>query len=278
MNSIQKRSLLFTFIFAIQYGLIIQFPQLLPLVLGLVVVTNASLLFYFFKINFDKKEILDSLKFLSLPVLFNLGALFYVQSVMQPVITYALVAAVSLANYFLLVALKRVHNLENRAAVFQRNVVISVAFLSLFFSLSAIFRFYITYSTNSDFQFPLFVVVIFTGVVFYIISYFLAWENGISLTKFRPYNLVISLLGAEAAWVSSIWVVNYPVFSSYEKANLAGTPIPAIILTIIFYFTWGVVSHKADKSLTQNVILQYIVLTLLFLFVLFISARWLPQI
>ena len=277
MNSIQKRSLLITLVFAIQYGLMVQFPKTLPIVLVLMLATNIFSLFYFFKVKTEKSEMLASLRFLILPILFNFGALFFVQSVVQTTISYALVVAVLFADFFLFVALKRVFNLAESAAVFQRNVVISVAFLSVFFSLSAIFRFYVTYSINPSFQFPLLAVVLSTGIIFYLVSYFLAWENGLPLNKFRPYNLVISLLGAETAWISSLWIVSYPVFSSYEKAGLAGTPLPAIVLTIIFYFTWGIISHKADRSLTRNVFFEYIILTITFLLVLFISAKWLPQ-
>ncbi len=278
MNLIRKRSLIITFILAVQYGLALQFPRFLPIILILAFLTCIGSLFYFFRTVPEKSQILADLKFLTLPILFNIGAIFFVQAIAQATVAYSLTIAVLAANYFLFIALKRVHNLEEKAALFQRNIIISLAFLSVFFSLAAIFRFFVTYSANTEIQFPLFVVVILVGIIFYLVSHFLAWENGIPLDKFRPYNLVISFLGAEIAWVSSVWVVNYPVFSSYEKASLAGTPIPAIVLTIIFYLTWGVISHKADKSLTRNVILEYIVLTLLFLFVLFVSAKWLPQI
>ncbi len=278
MNILQKRSLILSLVLAFQYGVLVQFPETLIILMFCMPLTLIAGMIYIFGLRIKKAELLSNLKFLILPALFNFGAIFFVRYMTQSLLMYIITILIFLVNFYLFIALRKVFNLEDRAAVFQRNVIISVSFLSIFLSVSALYRFFVSYSADSIFRIPLVLVVVAIGVVFYLVSYFLAWENGIDLKKYRPYNLVISLMAAEVAWASSIWIVNYPTFSSYEKANLGGTPLPAVILVIIFYFTWGIISHKASRTLTKNVMFEYFLLTIIFLAVLFISTKWLPQI
>jgi hypothetical protein len=121
-------------------------------------------------------------------------------------------------------------------------------------------------------------LVISIFLLFYLVSSFLTWENGADedIKKLRPYNIVNSLLGAEVAWISSLWIVNYPVMAISEKANLGATPLPATLLTIIFYFLWGIIFHKLDGSLTRRVLSEYTLIAFLFIAVLLATARWLP--
>ncbi|MDD5693285.1 MAG: hypothetical protein PHU86_02350 [Patescibacteria group bacterium] len=278
MNTLQKRSLILSIILAFQYGAMIQFPNSIFVLMLSMPLTICIGLIYVFGLNIKKTELIDNLRFLILPALFNFGAVFFIRYMTQSIMAYVLVILAFLANFYLFIALKKVFNLEDRAAVFQRNIIISASFLSIFLSISAFYRFFVSYSADSKYKIPLIVIVIAVAGVFYLVSYFLAWENGIDLKKYWPYNLVTSLMAAEVAWVSSIWIVNYPTFSSYEKANLGGTPLPAVILVITFYFIWGVISHKASRTLTKNVMFEYILLTIIFLAVLFLSTKWLPQI
>ncbi len=278
MNSIQKKSLVIALILSLQQLLVVIYPNLLGWLLMTMLITIIATLRYFFKVKYVKKEIVESLKFLLLPVLFNFGGILYIQSLSVDIVRFAILVIFGIINYLLFVALRRVFNLEDRAAKTQRNLLVSVSILSIFFNLSVLFKLYITSSVDSKISLPLSAVVLITGGIFFLISYFLAWENGINQKKFLPYNIVIALLGMEIAWVSSIWIINYPIYVNFEKASLLGTPLPAVILSIIFYFSWGIVSHKAEKSLTKNVIIEYIVFTVLFLTILFVSAKWLPQI
>jgi hypothetical protein len=278
MNTLQKRALIVSFLLAFQYWALIQFQNSLIILMLTMPITLVVGVTYILCFKIMKSEILINLKFLLLPALFNFGAIFYIRYMGQNQLVYVLAILVFLVNFYLFIALKKVFNLTDRAAVFQRNIIISVSFLSLFLSISAIYHFFVFYSADSAFRIPLILVVAVVGLIFYSVSYFLAWENGIDLKKYRPYNLVISLLAAEVAWVSSNWIVNYPTFSTYEKANFGGTPLPSVILVIMFYFVWGIISHKASRTLTKNVMFEYLILTIMFLTVLFVSTKWLPQI
>jgi len=278
MNQLQKKSLTISFFLGILFLFLALIPGWFVVLFIILLVAVVAAWFYNFEIGSQKKAwLFHNLRFLILPFLFNIGASLFIVSFFQTGTKVILALIVALANYYLFIALRRVHNLGEKAAIFQRNVIISVAFLSVFLSLSALFRFYVTFSVSDNFKIPQVFLVIMTGLIFFGVSHFLAWENGLDMKKFSPYNLVTALIGAETAWITSIWIVNYPVFGTSEKSNLGGSPLSAIILTIVFYLAWGVISHKADKSLTRNVITEYIFLSFLFLFILILTAKWLPS-
>lgn len=276
MNDIQKKSIIISTLLLINYYLVSSYQSLFfYLFLGLMILVVGFSL-YFFNIKWKKDQILEEGKFLILPILFNLGSVFYIASLFQPVTRFAFSLLVAIANYYLFIAIKKVQNLEERAAIFQRNILVSLSFVTLLLTLSAIFRWYVLLTNTAIYIYLPILLVVLVGLIFYFLSYFLAWENGINLKKFLPYNLVNTFLAAQITLISIIWIVNYPVFSTLEKSNLGGLPLPAIYLTITFYFIWGIISHKMDKSLSRKVMTEYVIITLLFLLVLITSARWLP--
>jgi hypothetical protein len=278
MNKIQKKALLASIILGLEYLIIEMSAGVSGYLFGGFALSIIIIWLYLFEISLTKEKLLRSIRLLLIPLMFNLGSILYISYFFQGGVRLFAVAVISIINYYLFVALRRVQNLAEKAAIFQRNVIISVSFLSVFLSLSAIFRFYVSFSISDFFRVPQVLVVISTGLIFYAVSNFLAWENGLDMKKFLPYNLVTSLLGAQIAWVASIWIVNYPVFTESEKANLGGSPLPAIFLTIIFYFLWGIISHKADKSLNKNVLAEYFFISLMFILILVLTAKWLPHI
>lgn len=278
MNKIQKKALLASIILGLEYLIIEMSAGVSGYFFGGFALSIIIIWLYLFEISLTKEKLLRSIRLLLIPFMFNLGSILYISYFFQGGVRLFAVAVISIINYYLFVALRRVQNLAEKAAIFQRNVIISVSFLSVFLSLSAIFRFYVSFSISDYFRVPQVVVVAATGLIFYAVSNFLAWENGLDMKKFLPYNLVTSLLGAQIAWVASIWIVNYPVFTESEKANLGGSPLPAIFLTIIFYFLWGIISHKADKSLNKNVLAEYFFISLMFILILVLTAKWLPHI
>lgn len=278
MNTITKKSLTVTGVLALVYGVALALPLYfgyLVVLMGLIIIVSWK---YFFSVEISLQSIRDKSKFLVLPIIFNIGSLYITTVFFQPLAKAFICLAAIATNYFLWIALKKVHNLSDRAAIFHRNVLIVISFVSVFLGSATIFRIFMLFSTSSNRSLYQAILVLLVFCLFYVISDFLTWENGADddLVKLRPYNIVNSLLGAEIAWITSVWIVNYPVIAVSEKATLGGTPLPAILLTIVFYFLWGVIFHKLDGSLTRRVLTEYIVITLLFISVLLATARWLP--
>jgi len=276
MNPVVKNSLIATSVLATVYIFNLALPQNLSYAIAASTVLILVLGKFVFSIDFKFSSIKENIQFLVMPILFNMGALAYVSFINVSYGRFMVAILAILVNYYMFVALRRVKNLGERASIFYRNVLIAISFVTIFLTTSMLFRIYMIASTSPYmvlFQLAL-VGLVFTLV--YYVSYFLAWENGGGNVKFHSYNLVNALIAAEIAWVSTIWIVNYPVLSISEKATLSGTPLPAITITIIFYFLWGIISHKLDKSLSRKILTEYMLLTIVFLGVLLITAKWLP--
>lgn len=278
MNKLTAKSLIAASIIGISYLVALFFPSLFVYAVILMIVTNILVWKFFFDIELNLQSFVKKAIFLILPMIFNVGALYLTTIFFQIFLKVFASLIFVVANYFLWLALRKVHNLSDRAAIFHRNILIVISFMSVFLGSTTIFRLYMLFSTSANLFIYQAILVILVFLLFYLISSFLTWENGADddAKKLRPYNIVNSLLGAEVAWISSLWIVNYPVIAVQEKANLGGTPLPAILLTIVFYFLWGIIFHKLDHSLTRRVLTEYILIAALFVLVLLVTARWLP--
>lgn len=278
MNKLTIKSLYSTATIGVSYLFALVFPSLFVYAVILMAISNIIVWKFFFDIELKPQSIVDKSIFLILPMIFNVGSLYLTTIFFQTFLKVAVSLIFVGANYFLWLSLRKVHNLSDRAAIFHRNILIVISFMSVFLGSTTIFRLYMLLSTSANLLIYQAILVVLVFLLFYLISSFLTWENGADedVKKLKPYNIVNSLLGAEVAWISSLWIVNYPVIAVQEKANLGGTPLPAILLTIVFYFLWGIIFHKLDHSLTRRVLTEYIFIAALFILVLLVTARWLP--
>lgn len=276
MNPITRNSLIATSVVAVVYIFNYFEPQSLIYSLAVALVMIFAISRYLFGIKFEKDTLVANSKFLLLALLFNLAALSYLSYIYLDLVRALLTMLALLLNYYIFVSLRRVKNLGERASIFFRNVLIATSFLTLFMSLSTLFRILmLAGSTGLESWARVLVVVSVFGIV-YFLTYFLSWENGALDSRYRLYGLVCALLCSELAWVSSIWIVNYPVIGTEEKASLGGTPLPAIMITIVYYFLWGLIYHKLEKNLTRKVLVEYLSFTAIFIAILLVTARWMP--
>lgn len=278
MSNTAKNSLICSSFLAILYAVALIWPLYFIFVAVAMLVTVIGLWKFIFEVSFNLESVKEKSRFLVLPLIFNLGSLYLTTIFFQTFAKVIISVLVVLVNYLLWFSLRKVHNLSDKAAILHRNVLIVISFLSVYLGSTTFFRLYILLSTNANRALYQSLLVVLIFGLFYLVSSFLTWENGAidDQKKLRPYNVVNSLLGAEVAWISSVWIVNYPVISVEEKATLGGTPLPAILLTIVFYFLWGIIFHKLDRSLTRRVLTEYILISIIFIAVLLATARWLP--
>jgi hypothetical protein len=278
MSMIAKKSILGSGLLGVCYMTALFFPGYFTYVVVAMIFLVIIIWKYFFNVAVSLSGVIDKFKFLTLPMIFNVGALYLTTIFFQTPAKVAISVVAVVTNYFLWIALRKVHNLTDRAAIFHRNILIVISFVSVFLGSATVFRLFMLFSTASNRFLYQSLLVFLIFILFYIVSSFLTWENGADddIRKLKPYNIIISLLGAQLAWISSFWIVNYPVIGVREKANLGGTPLPAIYLTIVFYFLWGIIFHKLDGSLTRRVLTEYIIITLVFITVLLATAKWLP--
>ena len=278
MSKLSKNSLIFTGALGLSYVAALFLPKYFIYEVITLTITIVFAWRVFFEVKPNKQSIIEKMRFLTLPLIFNLGALYLTTIFFQVPAKGVISVLAVITNYYLWISLRKVYNLSEKAAIFNRNILIIISFISVYLGSTIFFRLYMLFSTSTSRSTYQLLLVIFVFGLFYIISSFLTWSNGSidNQKKLRPYNVIISLLGAEAAWVSSIWIVNYPVIATQEKATLGGSPLPAVLLTIIFYFLWGIIFHKLDHSLTKKVLTEYILISIIFIIVLLSTARWLP--
>lgn len=276
MNKITLKSLVSSGIIGVLFIISILNTDYFRYLLFVTLIITLGLAFYVLELSFNRENLLNKVRFMAIPVLINVGGIYFVSTFFQPVLKITLGLVFVLINYYLWTSLKKVYNLRERAALFYRNLLITLTFLGVFLGISGIFRVYVNTSLLSQNNIYQMILVLLTFVITYYASSFMASENGADMVKFREYNLVNAIICSEIAWVSSFWIVNYPVVGNIEKSYIGGTPLPALLISIIFYFIWGIISHKVDKSLDRKILNEYILITIIFIFVLFLSARWLP--
>jgi hypothetical protein len=276
MNKITFRSLISSGVIGVLFVISIYSIDYFRYLLITAFVITLGLAFYVLELDFTKENLLNKIRFMAIPVLINVGGIYFISTFFQLSLKLVLGFVFVIINYYLWTSLKKVFNLRERAALFYRNLLITLTFLAVFLGISGVFRVYVNISLLSQNNIYQMVLVLLTFIITYYASSFMASENGADMTKFREYNLVNAVICSEIAWVSSFWIVNYPVVGNIEKSYIGGTPLPALLISIIFYFIWGVISHKVDRSLDRKILNEYILITIIFIFVLFLSARWLP--
>lgn len=276
MNKITFRSLISSGIIGVLFVISIYNIDFFRYLLIVTFVITLGLAFYVLELDFTKENLLNKIRFMAIPALINVGGIYFISTFFQLSLKLVFAIIFVIINYYLWTSLKKVFNLRERAALFYRNLLITLTFLAVFLGISGVFRVYVNISLLSQNNIYQMVLVLLTFVITYYASSFMASENGADMTKFREYNLVNAVICSEIAWVSSFWIVNYPVVGNIEKSYIGGTPLPALLISIIFYFIWGIISHKVDRSLDRKILNEYILITIIFIFVLFLSARWLP--
>lgn len=148
-----------------------------------------------------------------------------------------------------------------------RNIISLSAFLGVFVAIADVLRW--ATAATGWYVFP---ITILASFIFpFIISEFLFEIHGIE--KSLLYSLVLSLGISQIVWISSFWLVSYP---QSERITNLGVPLPAIIATVFYYLFWGLSQHRLDETLTKRVLWEYILISVVFVAILFLTTQWLP--
>ncbi len=276
MKQITKNSIIAVSVISVVYIFNFVRPELIVFSIAAALVMVAVCAKYVFDMQFNRESVVTNLKFLLMPLLFNVSALSYISFVYIGIGRLILTLLAILANYYLFISLRKVRNLADRAALLYRNVLVVITFFTVFLSTSMLFRLLMSVSERNNIGYVRAGLVVAVFALIYFVTYFLTWEKGALEEKDRAYGVVSAFLCSQMAWVGSIWSINYPVIGTTEKATLGGTPIAAIIITLTYYFLWGMISHKLDHNLTRKVLTEYLLFTIMFFVILFITAKWLP--
>lgn len=152
-------------------------------------------------------------------------------------------------------------------SLFLRNITSLGALLGIFFSVSNALK----WMTVSEATWAPLVMMVMVFALVFVISEFLFEAQGFE--KSLLYSLVISFGLTQLVWLSSYWLINYP--DSIKATNI-GVPLPAILATIFYYLSWGLSHHRLEGSLSKKVLWEYLFISIIFVVILFSTAKWLP--
>jgi len=86
------------------------------------------------------------------------------------------------------------------------------------------------------------------------------WVNKINNNLKYIYLLIVDLIILEVYWAMSFLPSNF-------YAN-------SIIISLVFYLTWGIFKAKLTDRLTKKILLSYVAISLTLLFIIVITSHW----
>lgn len=254
---------------AIFLGLLLplRFPAYFWYILGALIVVNIAAVFWVFDELPNRKRIREDWFSIVFNIAFIVIAGSFSYSVANPFVQAILLGATGFAIYFSLLSASRLKRGYTPSLII-RNVMSLAAILGIFMAISDILR----WASVSTAGYTQSAVLFLSFIAVFIVSEFQFEVQGIERSLL--YSLVLSFGITEVVWVSSYWLVSYP--QSSHITNL-GVPLPAILSAIFFYLFWGIGQHRLEGTLTRRVLWEYIIISIAFVALLFVTTQWLPQ-
>jgi len=214
----------------------------------------------------SKEKIIRGIHFFALPIFYFLGVFFFLSLIKVRVLQILAITLYSISNVFLLRSIRRIKRSRENPLIVSRNIISLIGLITIFFVETDIVNAVIL------FKLPIYLgmVVIFASV--WVISYFLYWQYRDIETDSTIFITLISFVMVEIFWAGSFWITSYPTF----EAGTLGVSVISIISTVVYYCFWGIAHYKLENGLTKNILIEYIMISLLILSIIFFTANWLP--
>lgn len=245
----------------------LRFPDLFWPVLALAAFSASGLLFWVF----DEKPNLVRLKEDWFTVLFVflqvISAGIFAYLVANQIIQALLLGAIGFSIYFVFLTSNRLKR-GYVPTLYLRNIMSLTAILGVFMATADV----LWWATINNFAYTQIAAILVSFMATFIVSEFLFEVQGSSRSLL--YSLSLAFGVAQIVWIAGFWLVSYP--KSIRITNL-GTPMPAIMASVFFYLFWGISHHRLEGTLTKKIFWEYILITILFLGILFFTTDWLPS-
>lgn len=244
----------------------LRFPELFWYILAATCVIAAFLTFWIFKEKPNLKRIKEDWFTIVFLIVFISSSTIFAYLVPNPVIQALLLGSTGFFVYFIYIVASRLKRNYN-PSLFLRNAISLASFLAIFYSISDVLRFILTVDQKA----AQLIVIVLTMLLVFVISEYLFEVQGFE--KSLLYSLTLSFAIMQIVWLSSYWLVSYPPGTA---SSLAGVPLPAILGSVFFYLFWGLSHHRLEGTLTRKIIIEYVLISLIFSGVIFITTKWLP--
>lgn len=245
----------------------LRFPEFFWYIITIVSCASALLVFWVF----DEKPGLQRIKedwftiIFLLFFVFSSGIFGYLMP--HPAIQALILGSTGVCMYFLYLAASRMKR-NYTPSLLLRNISSMAVLLGIFYATSDITRWVSVY--NSRFAELFSMVLVFLSV--FVMSEFLFEVQGVE--KSILYSLAASFAITQIVWLLSYWLITYP---QSERITQVGVPLPAVVASIYFYSFWGLSHHNLEGSLTKKILWEYVIISLTFTAIIFITAKWMPN-
>lgn len=263
----RTRSLVAAIIIFLELLVPLRFPTFFWAIMGVAIVTLLISIFWIFGEKPSLNRIKEDWFSLVFNAFFVVIAGSFAYSVANPFVQAILLGATGFAIYFGLLAASRMKR-GYTPSLMIRNIMSLVAIMGIFAAVSDILRWALV--STAAFVQPMTLFLTFLSV--FVISEFLFEVQGVERSLL--YSMVLALGITELVWVSGFWLVSYP--QSTHISNL-GVPLPAILSAIFYYLFWGLSQHRLEGTLTRRVLWEYVLISMVFVALLFATTQWLPQ-
>jgi hypothetical protein len=213
----------------------------------------AGIFAYFYQIA---KRISKKASMTPMPLVFvisSMGLMYFVQSEKQE---HLLIALVTIAYYFIHLALYRLRGYQKDQTAHGIVAAGSMATIFLFYALC--------YGIYLNFAIPLWVLMSLLMVFTTLISFQFLWLINENKKNVLNYSLVLGFVMAEIIWILNFWPFGY---------------LTTGVITLIFYYVlWDMVQCHFSNELSKRRIVTNMVFFGILIALVLSSTRWLPVI
>lgn len=246
----------------------LRFPQYFWYIVAVMAAVAALLAFWIFSERPSINRLKEDWFTLVFLFVFTSAAGVFGYLLANPIVQALILGSTGVLVYFIYLVASRLKR-NYTPSLFLRNIISIAAILGIFFAISDLLR----WVSVSPARFSQIALLFFVFGSVFVISEFLFEVQGFE--KSVLYSLSLAFILAQIVWVSSFWLINYPYS---EKVSNIGVPLPAILSSVVFYLFWGISHHRIEGTLSKRVLWEYILISSVFVIILFATARWLPTV
>ncbi len=269
-NILKNKAFILSSVIFFELWLLLIIPTLFWYLIIVLVLTLILGLKFYCQLNWRKSP--ECVHFLILPTFFISGSAFFIFTSLNRVFQAFFITGISVVIYFLARTIDFTKERKKPMLLSTRNFFFSITFFTVFL-ISVIL---INLQFFLSIGLPLVLVSLFT--IIFLLTFSLVWQNRMLSVESLIYITAISFIEVEIVLATSFWNINYPPNVFKSSFGIWGIPLVALIITVIYYFLWGLSFHKLKGSLTKSIILEYSIISGVILLILLFTSKWLPYV
>ncbi len=108
----------------------------------------------------------------------------------------------------------------------------------------------------------------------YLLSFYNFAKNRITKKWTKAYSTVLAFLITEISLAASFYLERYPSIYKVENTTSLSIVTLPLFTIVIYYLVYGLMIHKLEERFTSRVIIEYLSVSSVIFFTLFVTIRW----